>query len=240
MVLDTMDFDFSNIPLAPLATVVAALITALMAFVNLTLSKEQKTSEFRQAWIDGLRDELAIFFSSARALCRVMEESQNGLSSNVGMEIFSFDKNCISKMRLDSANALYKIQLRLNPTEEQHIKLIQLLRDSIAIQNQINREGGKDYTKALDAIDIAVESSQQILKLEWKRVKSGEVIFRVSRGLFFPVIIAVTLFFIYALMFNDSTESNTFEPRFKESSKLEKESSLLETSASDAVHALSE
>ena len=63
-----MDIDVSTIPLAPIATVVAALITALIAYINLTLSKEQKTSEFRQAWIDGLRNDLAAFFSSARAL----------------------------------------------------------------------------------------------------------------------------------------------------------------------------
>ena len=53
--LGIINIDFSNVPLAPIATVMAALITALISFVNLTLSKEQKTSEFRQAWIDGLQ-----------------------------------------------------------------------------------------------------------------------------------------------------------------------------------------
>lgn len=35
--------------------VVTALVAGAFSFVNLTLNKEQKTSEFRQAWIDGLR-----------------------------------------------------------------------------------------------------------------------------------------------------------------------------------------
>jgi hypothetical protein len=72
-----MNSEIAQIPLAPIATVVAALITAVISFVNLTLSKEQKTSEFRQAWIDGLRGDLAIFFSSARALCRTMQETRS-------------------------------------------------------------------------------------------------------------------------------------------------------------------
>ncbi|MGO3785906.1 MAG: hypothetical protein ACTJIB_12780 [Pseudoalteromonas prydzensis] len=45
-----------------MATVTASLIAACIAFVNLTLTKELKNSEFRQAWINSLRDDLSIFF----------------------------------------------------------------------------------------------------------------------------------------------------------------------------------
>jgi hypothetical protein len=47
---------------AAIASIVAALITGAIAFINLTLSKEIKTSEFRQVWIDALRIDLAAFF----------------------------------------------------------------------------------------------------------------------------------------------------------------------------------
>lgn len=37
------------------ASVLAAFVAGLVAAFNLTLSKEQKVSEMRQAWIDGLQ-----------------------------------------------------------------------------------------------------------------------------------------------------------------------------------------
>ena len=54
-------------------TIVAAAIAAAASLVAVTLSKEQKVSEFRQAWIDALRQDLASFFSSARAFARAMD-----------------------------------------------------------------------------------------------------------------------------------------------------------------------
>lgn len=36
----------------------AAMIAAFVSFLGLIIGKEQKTSEFRQAWIDALRSEL--------------------------------------------------------------------------------------------------------------------------------------------------------------------------------------
>ncbi|HKE96605.1 MAG TPA: hypothetical protein VKB34_20010, partial [Povalibacter sp.] len=55
-----------------IATVVASLIAGVFSFVNLTLNKEQKTSEFRQAWIDALRADLSAFFAAARAFARAV------------------------------------------------------------------------------------------------------------------------------------------------------------------------
>ena len=82
---------------------VAALITALIVFVNLIVSKEQKTSEFRQAWIDGLRTDLSVFFSSARALCRVMQEARSPQSADEDVMCFRFNTDQVGKMRFECA-----------------------------------------------------------------------------------------------------------------------------------------
>jgi len=186
--------------LAPIATVVAAFITAFISFVNMTLSKEQKTSEFRQAWIDGLRGDLAIFFSSARALCRTMEENRNIENSSEDIRNFIFTKEKIGEMRLNAVDSLYRIKLRLNNKEGEHIKLNQLLESAIAIQNQINVENGKDYFEALAAIELAAIKSQDILKIEWQRVKQGENTFRIAKIVSFTIGI-LSLIPIVILMF---------------------------------------
>jgi hypothetical protein len=51
--------------LTVIGPVIAAIITGAIAFLASVLSKEQKTSEFRQAWIDALRNDLAELTSLA-------------------------------------------------------------------------------------------------------------------------------------------------------------------------------
>jgi len=195
-----MSSEIAQIPLAPIATVVAALITAFISFVNLTLSKEQKTSEFRQAWIDGLRGDLAIFFSSARALCRTMQETRSLNTTDEDIQDFKFGKEEIGKMRLAGADSLYRIKLRLNKSEPEHKELNRLLESAIRTQNKINIEKGKDYTKALDAIELAASYSQDILKNEWERVKLGEKSFQTAKNIVLPLIMIISTIFIAILL----------------------------------------
>ncbi len=196
-----MSSEIAQIPLAPIATVVAALITALISFVNLTLSKEQKTSEFRQAWIDGLREDLAVFFSSARALCRTMQETRSPNTTDEDIQDFKFGKEKIGNMRLAAAESLYRIKLRLNKNEPEHKELDRLLESAMRTQNKINIEKGKDYTKALNAIDLAASYSQDILKNEWERVKLGEKSFQKVKNTVLPLIMIISVIFITILLF---------------------------------------
>lgn len=46
------------IPPVAIGAIGAALIAATVSLLGLIISKEQKTSEFRQAWIDALRSDL--------------------------------------------------------------------------------------------------------------------------------------------------------------------------------------
>jgi len=64
-----MSTELSIYSIIAIATVTASLIAALIAFVNLILTKELKTSEFRQAWINDLRKALSTFFACAMSIC---------------------------------------------------------------------------------------------------------------------------------------------------------------------------
>jgi hypothetical protein len=211
-VLRRMSIEFSQVPLAPIATVVAALITAMISFVNLTLSKEQKTSEFRQAWIDGLREELATFFSSARALCRTMQEARSPNINDEDVKGFRFSNEQVGKMRIDGADALYRIKLRLNKNETEHNELLRLLNAAIEIQNRINIEKGADYSDALKAIENASSYSQEILKNEWERVKTGEKSFQIAKNTVMPAIMVVAIIFIGVLLFNTPESNKVIQP----------------------------
>jgi len=195
-----MNSDISQIPLAPIATVVAALIAALISFVNLTLSKEQKTSEFRQAWIDGLRSDLAIFLSSARALCRAMEEARSPRTADEDIQDFKYDKAKVGEMRIAGGNALCRIKLRLNNKETEHNELKRLFEAEIDIQNRLNIEKANDYSEALTVIEKITDYSQDILKKEWVRVKKGEKPYRIAWNLAIAITIVATIFIAFLLL----------------------------------------
>lgn len=182
---------------AAIATVVAALVTGALSFVNLTLNKEQKTSEFRQAWIDGLRQDLAAFFAGARTMMRATQESQANLENNRAMGRFAISPEKISEIRYQAAETHYRIKLRMNLKEPEHEELLRLIRAAINAQNNwLSGEG--DVVTTEKAIDAAADYAPQILKLEWERVKSGELAFRLVRNWLAPVaFLAPVLLVIY-------------------------------------------
>jgi hypothetical protein len=60
--------NFPVVPDAAIGAIAAALIAGLLTFLGLIVAKENKTSEFRQAWIDSLRLDFAKLISNARAI----------------------------------------------------------------------------------------------------------------------------------------------------------------------------
>lgn len=190
-----MHTDLPAQALAAVATVVASLIAAAVAFVNLTLTKELKTSEFRQAWIDALREDLAKFLGAARAFARAVEEVHTfgpGHKEEVPLRI---DDAKISELRYQAAETLSRIRLRLNPDEPEHEELLRLLVKAVRMQNEVLANGGA-VQLTLNAIEAANEYARPVLKKEWKRVKAGELIFRIVRNWLAPIIFVLSLAFL--------------------------------------------
>ena len=181
--------------LTAIATLVAALITAAVSFVSLTLTKEQKTSEFRQAWIDALREELASFLAAARAFARAVEIPNTYGPDYKDKTALRISDDKVGELRFQAAESFCKIQLRLNPNEPEHQELLRLLRRAINEQNAmlINKASIEETMKA---IEMASEYAQPVLKTEWERVKKGELPFRIARNWVAPAIAALSLLFI--------------------------------------------
>lgn len=182
-----------------IATIVAALITGAISFVNLTLNKEQKTSEFRQAWIDGLRQDLAQFLGAARAFARAVEMFHMFGADYKEKSALLINDQKISDLRYQAAETLSKIMLRLNPEEPEHIELLRLLRHAIDEQN-VMLANKTNITATMTAIEAASEYARPVLKKEWERVKKGELAFRVARNWVAPFIILISIAFIYIVV----------------------------------------
>jgi hypothetical protein len=164
-----------------MATVTASLIAAIIAFVNLTLTKELKTSEFRQAWINSLREDLSIFFACARAFARATEEKHAFDKSPTEENAFKISSDKVSDMRYQVAEVYSRITLKLNHKEIEHEELLRLMKVAIEKQNEALKIKS-DSSETMKAIEIAIKYSRPLIKAEWDRVKNGEPAFRYTRN----------------------------------------------------------
>lgn len=142
-----------SLVVAAVAVFVGPLISRRIArrqiMSSLEVANKQIIAPMRQAWINGLRDLLAELASSAHHYF-----------------VAGFEERTDEEYRRLSLLE-HKIQLMLNPKEEDHRNLEQLIRTMIAALDR-GKEGGNDF---VDTHPMVMKLSREVLKREWDRVK---------------------------------------------------------------------
>jgi len=136
--------------------ILTAVIGASVAVIGLVVAKESKTSDFRQLWIDGLRNDLAEFISLSFDIALKGGANKTTKADGKQLEVWQ------------AANTrLARIRLRINPKEALHRDLVNRLQ---ALEKAATHSDSNTTRLA----EELVECSQRLLKNEWKRVKRGE------------------------------------------------------------------
>ena len=190
---------------SPLSAIIAALIAALLSYIGLLISKENKVSEFRQAWIDSLREELSKYGASVSLLSQTQlmldkeKEENEENESYIPISMFEYLKATQPIVEAVLASQL-SIRLRINPNDSDpklktlNTNLIMTLDD---VQRFIN---ASEYDKAANSIRSLHEQAGPILKEEWKRVKKGEPMYNTVKWLAGIIVIAAFLFTFAAVV----------------------------------------
>lgn len=166
------------------ATITAAFVAGAASFVVTVLSKDQKTSEFRQAWIDELRKDSARLAAKADTMLAILSR---GCSSDAERDEFLLSEKAeFSEMQ----NLVNLVRLRLNPTE--HTELLGIL-------CKFDGKGGT-IDERLEAIEELVPAVQKVLKDEWERVKRGEPSFRFLKWIGITVPVAMASYYAISLV----------------------------------------
>ncbi|MEX5593389.1 hypothetical protein [Pseudomonas orientalis] len=145
--------------------VVVAVIAGAISLSVAILSKDQKTSEFRQLWIDALRQDVSRLSGVLHMLIgmsNIISEQTDDQKANF---LVSSKDNLIEMVDL-----VTRIRLRLNIKE--HVVLLALL-DEVSNSKDMSRQAMESQ------IEAVVTEVQKILKNEWARVKRGERSFRI-------------------------------------------------------------
>lgn len=156
--------------LPPLIGLAGGTLAGLIAAMSAVIGKENKISEFRQAWIDDQREDLAAI--AAQALAYVKD---TGIAKKVErLTVF------------DAARA--RIELRENPTKEEWTGIradIGTLRDRMI---------AADAAAIATSVPLILAAARLPLKANWTIVKKGEPWYRhFKNALVVAMIAAVTL-----------------------------------------------
>lgn len=161
-----------------IGAVLAAFISGVFTYVNLITSKDQKTSEFRQEWINSLREELSNFIAAVDHIGSLLVYYKESCENHDTLQE-RYDKvihdhpDLLTKINSDYS----KIKLRVNPEEDK-----EFLRKLVVVY-EIFSEG--DIPNSLgeinEKISSLIEEAQTLLKREWERVKTGEPTYRITK-----------------------------------------------------------
>lgn len=168
----------TTIPDVAFGAVVASLIAGLVSLLGLIISKEQKTSEFRQTWIDSLRAEISALISHANAIhgafiAKSPEEGPSSVWKNVREDFVGINQ------------ATASIRLRLNGKERPSQAILKTIED---IEKLFKPGTLPDITKLNGIEKRLVNEVNFVLKAEWGRVKEGEPVFQFAKYLAFAVV----------------------------------------------------
>jgi hypothetical protein len=164
------------LPKEAVGAVVAAIIAGLVAFYSLIISKEQTISGFRQQWIDALRTDVAALVAYVVGIHGESIAKKSGRDDLWGKVKEHFT-------RFNELEA--RIKLRLNPHEERkkhgEAEATKAVLAAIDKLHAIFDSPEPAFHEIQGVTSQLVSNTQIILRANWKRVRAGETVFRVSK-----------------------------------------------------------
>ncbi len=139
----------------------AVIIGAIVSIVTLIVGRGSKISEFRQSWINDQRADVATLGAAALSLARQKSVDRAA----------DYDK---------LEQAALRIRLRENPIKPEWTEVIakiDQLRSDLLAEDGVSRDRFTDVAAITDAASL-------VLKGEWKKVRSGEIGYRIVCGIF--------------------------------------------------------
>ena len=148
--------------------ILTAIIGASAATIGVVVAKDTKVSEFRQQWIDGLRQDIAKLCSTSVALYH--GNVRSALKQRVP-ELPGVDTDAL----VEEANNLgYRIRLRLDKRKRHSQELITAL-DALV---HLATHAQEPFSVTNQRVQAVLDKTDVVLEAAWTSVKKGEPRFR--------------------------------------------------------------
>lgn len=200
--------------LAVLATLVSVIVTATFNYFNLVNTKEAKISEFRQKWVDSLREEVSAYTANMASLLQLLDTALNlgnGDRNLALSEHFKQNKAEYEALVKAYTSLQLRIHLRKNnkPTNEDlidqafHDKVKQTYDLFHALDMNSFSLANSEVSNLVKEIEKLNDKTNPLLKYHWERVKKGEKGFTRSKSVaFWVIMILLATLVIFATFYS--------------------------------------
>lgn len=151
--------------------IISAIIAGFFSYTSLIVSKENKVSEFRQEWINSLRNSISSYVSSLCYISMLYKHRSGQIEEKKDKFNMTRDiEDIYSKMNESYNDIIFRIndkEVNTNGNEINSKFLSELKRT-----RQLYLTGKWD--SVIESCDDLREASKPLLKHEWNRVKEGE------------------------------------------------------------------
>lgn len=151
-----------------------AVIAGAVTLTGLLITKQSKVSEFRQEWINALRDDVALLITHTLEI-----HATDGIKEAA---------SSFAKIHETTA----RIQLRLNPEEQESISMFTAMSN---LREAIHSVA--DFAQVNARVEELIRATQVVLKKEWRRVKTGEPFYRWTFRAVVAGLLLLILVFLY-------------------------------------------
>lgn len=150
----------------------AALIGTAVTLIGILITNQAKVSEFRQLWLNALRDDAATLISHTL----IIHAAHHG--------------DNVDESFLQVHQTTARIVLRLNPKEKKSQAIVTAMNEMRNANHTVT-----EFSVLNDRIGVFTKAVQDVLRTEWKRVKWGEPLYR---GVFavLAIVLALSLYVI--------------------------------------------
>ncbi|PRM91919.1 hypothetical protein CJ673_11230 [Aliarcobacter cryaerophilus] len=156
-------------------SITVALMAGFISYIGLVITKEQKISDFRQEWINSIRNDVADLMKELHHFYMAYLVAQKESQSNI-----EFLKNNLL-ITNQIQFLVHKIKLRLNPDDSDGIiKLLDEIMNIITSPTELKDD--ENFDKLTEKLNT---KAHELFKSEWERVKRGEKWFRWSKWFLF-------------------------------------------------------
>lgn len=169
-----------------IGAILAASIAAILSWGNLVNAKEQKVSEFRQQWINALRQSISEYIA---ALTYISILYRHNSAKDLTAQKDSFEMALTIQEAYARVHESYNdIKLRINPNEANRDG--KKLNDEFleALENSRTLHNSNDFRGIQAACDVVRDAAIPLLKYEWTRVRGGEPAYKVAKRISLAVV----------------------------------------------------
>jgi chromosome segregation ATPase len=179
-----VEHEMSSSLLAAYGAMLVALVAGAFSLLGLVVSKENKVSEFRQEWIDALREDIAEFVAQSQ---EIHVELVEYISERVKDYSEHLQRTRDSRIALNKAAT--RTKLRLNQAEIDNEPLMKAMKRLQDLLEDPDRNV-ESFRGKFGPVSVEVEkNAAMVLAREWKRVKEGERGYRRAKVLAYTALL---------------------------------------------------